>query len=341
MYWSFGRGTKGRGMLRGQVVMPMIATLAITAASAGIITPWLGSRHQDMARARSMRNMRTLAHATRMYADDWGGTFPGWQKRMNWGGYSHNVWDQLIFPYVGRNDVYFNGQRGGFKSCADPLKQRVLSYGLNGLLICSPKSPEFFNGSVRQQMVSNESPGNPPVPLSVNVVSDPAATILFAELATEAPVRQVSYTGFTAFTAARWPVLPAGYATTGSEQWSAALVHWIDISPREWVETPVVANAPAGSTPYDDKGWDPTSGIARDMYGGGGNYAFVDGRVKFQSIGETVGLGRTVRLPGIVYPVTPGINAWRSDNPYNQWNPLRVISPRRGRGGEARGPVGY
>ena len=329
MYWLLGRETKGRGMLRGQAVMPMIATLAITAASAGIISPWLGSRHQDMARARSMRNMRILAHATRMYADDWGGTFPGWQKHMNWGGHSHNVWDQQIFPYVGRNDVYFNGQIGGFKSCADPLKQRILSYGLNGLLVVTPTHD--FNGSVRVAMFQNEVPSNPPSPLRLRSIARPEDTILFAELATMNIVQN--------FTVAQWPVRIGG-PVMGSEPWNAALLHWIDISPREWVETPLISYPPAaGATPYDDKGWDPTRGIARDMYGGGGNYAFVDGRVKFQSIGETVGLGRTVRLPGIVYQVTPGINAWRSDNPYNQWNPLRVIAPRRGRGGEARGPV--
>ena len=301
----------GCGIPRGQAA-PAFVALVIVAACAGLLSPVFSSRPHDPARERSMRNLRALAHATRMYADDWEGVLPGWQRNPD-GTYSHNVWDQQIFPYVRRNDAYFNGRPRGFRSSADPLRQRVLSYGLNGYLIATPTTS--FNGSVRLALTFSGS--NPPRPMRLGSVTRPADTILFAEVATLSAVQN--------FTVARWADV-ADPAPNGSDAWNAALVHWIDISPREWVETPLVAGSPVGSSAYVKSAWDTSRGIARALYGGGGNYAFVDGHVEFQTLGETVGLGKTYTLPdGSQSPaIAPGNDgAWKPLNTHNQWNPQR------------------
>ena len=301
---------------RAFTLIELLVVIAIIAILAAILFPVFAKARERAKQSASLNNLKQLAIGVMSYSQDYGETFPGWRQRNAAAnsGFSHNVWDEQINPSIKSKDVY-NNKDTGFKSPSDPAMQRVVTYGLNGFLIATPTS---FNGSVRQQMIANEAAGNPPAPLSTSTVSDPADTILFAELATEAAVAN--------FTTAQWAERPAGSATTGSEQWQAAMVHWIDISPREWVETPLIAGAPAGSTPYDDKGWDPTRGVARDFYGGGGNYAFVDGHVKFQKLGQTVGLGKTFTLPnGSASPViAPGNNgAWNASNSYNQWNPSR------------------
>ncbi len=283
-----------------------LAAALITALTAVLAVPCLRASQYDAAKTRSMNNLRALAGATRAYAEDWDGVFPGWQQNPD-RKYAHNVWDQQVSGHVKARGVYNNGGPG-FRSWADPRKQRVVTYGINGLLICTPSS---FTGSTRSQMNANEAANNPPAPASSSSVSDPKDTILFAELATENAVSNFFIT---------WtrPIVP-NQAYTGFPQWNSGLDHWIDVSPREFVEN---ANPTTGS--YDPATWKPTSGVARDLYGGGGCYAFVDGHVEFLSVGETVGLGEIVTpAAGSPFIVQPGATAWRVDNILNKWNPYR------------------
>lgn len=285
-----------------------LAAALITALTAGLSVPCISANLYDAAKTRSMNNLRALAGATRAYTEDWDGDFPGWQHNPG-GKFAHNVWDQQISGNLRSKDVYNNGNLG-IRSWADPRKQRVVTYGLNGLLICTPSS---FNGSTRSQMTANEAPNNPPAPLSLSTVTDPEDTILFAELATEAAVS-------LAFTTWNKPYV-ANQAATGSEQWNSAMDHWIDISPREFVE-----NATPTTGSYDPTTWKTSSGVARNMYGDGGNYAFVDGHVEFQTLGETVGLGKTfTQADGTESPpIAPGNDgAWKPLNIHNRWNPRR------------------
>ncbi len=304
-----------RSARRGHGLVSTLAPLSITALGVSLALPLLGARQQDAAQARSMRNLQALTNATRAYMEDWDGTFPGWKQNPN-GSYSHNVWDQLIFPYVRHDNVYSNGLPNGIRSWADPNKRRVLSYGMNGLLICSPPD---FTGSCRAWMISNEAIRIPPIPISVADVTHPQDTILFAELSTQDAV-----SGY--FIVWNKPYLPYSprLGRPPSPAWVAALDHWIDISPREWVE-----NATPTLDSYEPATWNPNSGVARDLYGGGGNYAFVDGHVQFMSVGETVGLWQTVYpRASSPYRITPGSMAWRvPDNYLNKWSPKRAFAP--------------
>jgi prepilin-type processing-associated H-X9-DG protein len=107
-----------------------------------------------------------------------------------------------------------------------------------------------------------------------------------------------------------WKPVPTPYtfgADDGhaSPDWVKAQNGWIDISPRDFVET-----TPAPGC-YDPRHWDPDSGIGRDFYGGGTTYGFVDGHVKFMKIVDSVG-ARDGALPK---------RPWSANNAYNHWNP--------------------
>lgn len=291
---------------RAFTLIELLVVIAIIAILAAILFPVFAKARERAKQSSSLNNLKQLAIGVMTYSQDYGETFPGWRQRTAnpTAGFAHNVWDEQINPSIKSKDV-FNNKDTGFKSVADPTRQRVITYGLNGLLIC--ESPAN-NGSNRTRFAQYEQANNPPAPLSMSSVSDPADTILFAELATEAAV--------TNFTTAQWPEVT--YTGTATDTWNAALTHWIDISPREWVETDT-GNGSQNS--YNSATWDTTRGVARDMYGGGGNYAFVDGHVKFQKIGVTVGLGKTLPNGQVIAPGNGG--AWNVANMHNQWNPNR------------------
>jgi prepilin-type processing-associated H-X9-DG protein len=63
----------------------------------------------------------------------------------------------------------------------------------------------------------------------------------------------------------------------------------------------------------DDRRRSTQSGVARDLYKGGGCYAFVDGHVKFLRVEMTVGASRAA----------PTADVWAAGNHLNMWNPDR------------------
>jgi prepilin-type processing-associated H-X9-DG protein len=68
-----------------------------------------------------------------------------------------------------------------------------------------------------------------------------------------------------------------------------------------------------GAGSYDERTWDDTRGVARDLYGGGACYAFVDGHVRFMKLSRTVGADMGV----------PVEKYWAKYNQNNMWNPDR------------------
>jgi prepilin-type processing-associated H-X9-DG protein len=235
--------------------------------------------------SHSLNNIKQLAIALQAYAIDNDGRFPGWVTTPD-GSLSHNAWDEQVWSYVKSRDVFTNGDTG-IRSYSDPQRQRVLTYGLNGLLITPGKE---FDGTADWSR---------PAPRKWDSLAHPEDTILFAELATDAPMTGIY---------GRPPEPPpARTKATPSEQWNAAFDGWIDIDPTAFVET----SGPVDS--YDKEKWDAARGVARGKYAGGGNYAFVDGHVKFMRLSQTVGQNMSV----------PPEKYWAADNPHNMWNPDR------------------
>jgi prepilin-type processing-associated H-X9-DG protein len=248
----------------------------------------------------SMNHIKQLALGVQMYSQDYQGMCPGWVP-ISGGGYAHNTWDQQIEAMVRGKDIYSNGD-AGIKSYSQPgTHDRVLTYGLNGLLITPPKAK--FDGNAD---FASLNASHPPRLLRLGALSNAANTILLAELSTKSPMPGIY--------GARPDPLPFSFSgDDSSRQWRDAHDGWIDISPRGFIE---IAND-ASNNPYKEPyGRNAETGIARDLYGGGGIYAFADGHVKFMKIGKTVGLGTTVNGKTITDQ-----NCWEVWNTNNMWNP--------------------
>lgn len=258
--------------------------------------------HEHPPFSRPLNSLKLLALAAMQYSQDYNETFPGWVRNPD-GRYAHNVWDQQLAPLVKRRDWFNNLSTSGkgIRSYSQPGKHdRVLTYGLNGLLIAPPKGGSGGNADLAA--FGRESS---PFPLSPSAVANPSGTILFAELKTQVPMPEVYG---HAPDPRPYTFKPGG----SSREWRDALDGWIDVSPRDFVEIirPVANNYNepfAGATRF---------GVARDLYGGGGCYAFCDGHAKFLRIADTVGIGTTVNGRTI----TPE-NCWEAWNTNNMWLP--------------------
>ncbi|HEY3413098.1 MAG TPA: hypothetical protein VGM51_08570 [Armatimonadota bacterium] len=249
-------------------------------------------------KTKSFNNIKQLWVAEVMYSQDYSETFPGWVRNPD-GAYAHNCWDEQINSQLKAKDAFNNGDTG-IRSYSDPTHRRVLTYGLNGLLI----APPMGDGNADFTTAANN---NPPAPSSAGAVGSPAETILFAELTTNASMPGV-------YGRAPDPIPFTGRAGKGSSQWRDALYGWIDISPRAFIEIVNDAQNHPYREPY---GLNADRGVARDFYGGGGVYAFCDGHAAFLKVSTTVGIGTTT---------TAGLkitehNCWSPDNMNNMWVP--------------------
>lgn len=269
-------------------------------------------------RTRSLNNLKTLALAVLMYSQDYNETYPGWidEGRKRHPVWVHNTWDEQIDPMVKSKETYIAGVGRGIRSYSQTdRRDRVLSYGLNGLLITHPKTRFDGNADFAGTIAKFG-----PAPLSPSALANPAGTILFAELNTELPMPG-------AYGRANGPQVAKGRVPSATRQWKGGLPGWIDISPRAYIEV----SGPKGAyaEPYSPSA--TKTGIARNLYGDGGCFAFCDGHVQFVKIGGTVGMGQMLGGRSIT-----SSSCWKSDNMNNMWipqerGPTRVssIGPER------------
>lgn len=121
-----GQGYHGRVRLsRGFTLIEPLVVIAITSILAAILLPTF---MQAMEKARQVvcaSNLRQLAMAISMYAEDYGGLLPyvGYlDTASQWQGNGW-LWAELIQPYVMNEGVF---------SC--PTTRGAVSYGMNGLV---------------------------------------------------------------------------------------------------------------------------------------------------------------------------------------------------------------
>ncbi|HEY3267119.1 MAG TPA: prepilin-type N-terminal cleavage/methylation domain-containing protein [Armatimonadota bacterium] len=289
----------------GFTLIELLVVIAIIAILAAILFP-VFARARDRARqARSLSNIRQLAVAMQGYCQDNGETFPGWMNNTGGSGaavYAHNCWDEQMYSGVRSKDVFNNGGTG-VRSAAQPNPHdRVISYGLNGSLIAGYLTSGHANWT-------SVNANNPPAPLGPSSVTNPANTILFAELATVAPSNRSPYNAMPN----PLPATGKGGAGTPTAQWTGANAGWIDIDPYDFI----MLNSSDKDANFNEPYANATEwGVARDLYGGGGCYAFCDGHVQAMKIGKTVGIGQ------VVNNITIKSDNWQSTvNTYNMWNP--------------------
>jgi len=267
-------------------------TLLLSMAVVVWVVPLMSCGCEKAKQSQRLSSIKQLALGVMVYAQDHDERLPGWVTLPD-GRAAHNVWDQQIRPGIKSKDVFLSAAATGIRSYSDPDRRRVVSFGLNGLLITEGAGSNGGRADFRRP---------PAEPRSMQGVAHPSETILFAELAVDRPMAGRFGRSPEPEPNAFGPVAPKA-----GEAWQEALDGWIDISPGEFVE-----NTPAPGC-YDANRWDGTNGVARDLYQGGGTYAFLDGHVKFMPIEETVSGGGKVGWE----------RYWSPDNRYNMWNPDR------------------
>jgi prepilin-type processing-associated H-X9-DG protein len=264
----------------------------------------------------SLNNIKQLAIGVMTYSQDYNENFPGWVRNPD-GAYAHNTWDEQIDPCIKSKDTYNNLPyvRRGIRSYSQTgTHHRVLTYGLNGLLITPPKAIPDGDADFASVNASH-----PPQPFSPSTVANPGDTILFAELSTASRMpgeygRAPDPRPFTYNSGQPKEYWKSAPPERWSAEWTNAFDGWIDISPRAFIEMARGWRTNPYKEPY---GRNADCGVARDLYGGGGCYAFCDGHVQFIKIGQSVGLGTTTK-EGIKIAED---NCWSAENTNNMWIP--------------------
>jgi prepilin-type N-terminal cleavage/methylation domain-containing protein/prepilin-type processing-associated H-X9-DG protein len=286
---------------KGFTLIELLVVIAIIAILAAILFPVFAKARERAKQSKSSSNIRQLALAVQQYSNDYNESFPGF---LNEGTdtapkYVHNCWDEQIDPFVKSKDVYTNGDTG-IKSPSQPgpTWNRVLTYCLNGALIAA-----YNNGNVTDWK-------NPQI-LSASALSNPANTILFAEVATNSAAsgKMSTYNNPKAGTDS--PTRTTATTANQSSQYQGAYAQWIDISPANWV-----MNKAASIADFQEATWNADYGVARDLYGGGGVFAFCDGHVAFQKLPRTTTSGQNIDAAKNWSP-TAQVNTIQ----FNQWYP--------------------
>jgi len=272
------------------VLQRAAVAVGLAGVTAAVMVPLLSHCRCRGPQSQSLSNVKQLTLGILQYAQDYDGRLPGWVRNPD-GRFAHNTWDEQITDQAKSEEVYRMPQDGpGIRSYADPMHQRVLSYGMNALLLAGDARPFDGHADLRRP---------PERPLALADIPRPAETILLAEVATRQalPPPYGEKPDPAPFTG----VSNAGY----SREWRNAHDGWIDISPRDWVE-----NTPAPGC-YRPSRWNAQSGVAREPYKvNGGSYGFLDGHVKVLRPPQTVSDGT----------VAPD-RYWSPDNTHNLWNP--------------------
>ncbi|HEY3268493.1 MAG TPA: prepilin-type N-terminal cleavage/methylation domain-containing protein [Armatimonadota bacterium] len=289
---------------RAFTLIELLVVIAIIAILAAILFPVFAKARERAKQSKSLNNIRQLAVAVQGYSQDYGETFPGWMNNTVGTGaatYAHNCWDEQLNSGIKSKDVFTNGDNG-VKSSAQPNPHdRVLTYGMNGALIAGylPTGHANWNGV---------NATNPPAPLGPSAVSNPAGTILFAELSTNAVATKSPYNSYSNPRA----ITNTQGTGTATAAWNAASIGWVDIDPYDFIMISSTADNNFNEPYTNATDW----GVARDLYGGVGCYAFCDGHVQALKIPKTVGIGQSINNIAI----TSG--NWQSSiNTYNMWNP--------------------
>jgi prepilin-type N-terminal cleavage/methylation domain len=151
---------------RAFTLIELLTVIAIIGVLAAIIVPVTG-RVRDSAKAsKCASNIRQIAHAALLYADDHKGVLPSAHTPNDSGGYSVTAWWWSLYPdYIGAADVF-----------ACPNDETTLggnaTFTRNGRTLANGKVSYGNPGQSR----TNKALGK-----SLRVFSIPARTVLFTE----------------------------------------------------------------------------------------------------------------------------------------------------------------
>jgi len=135
---------------KGFTLIELLVVIAIIAILAAILFPVFSRAREQARKAACVSNMKQLAQALVMYAQDWDENFPDWRWARDRGNppVSGNPatplpWYLAAFPYVKNQDVYVcpsdnrcpEGGAKGRMCCEDCKYTRFpISYGINEVI---------------------------------------------------------------------------------------------------------------------------------------------------------------------------------------------------------------
>lgn len=282
---------KGFSKRKGFTLIELLVVIAIIAILAAILFPVFAKAREKARQSSCQSNLKQLGLAFQQYSQDWDERYPNsWMIDNVSGGLLISAWDQQISQYVKSPGVYKcpsnSLKRYGVHEpmtavqANRPTKQRIVSYGMNTMLLNEALAP----GAPNSKFATNVKTPRPPV--AIARVSDPANTILLGELMR----------------------FRKGAKTSAPTAAKAVMDDVAEI----YVPFHVLQGDTTGKSLNEDT-WDPDWGVARDLHTGGANFLYVDGHVKWNRLIQTLG----GRPPADAFKAVQGVypnNQWMLDN---------------------------
>jgi prepilin-type N-terminal cleavage/methylation domain-containing protein/prepilin-type processing-associated H-X9-DG protein len=96
-----------RTQCRGFTLIELLVVIAIIAILAAILFPVFAKAREKARSASCQSNLKQLALASHMYAEDYDGWIPGWNFGSNCNAPGSGAWwKHVIYPYVKNSQVY-------------------------------------------------------------------------------------------------------------------------------------------------------------------------------------------------------------------------------------------
>lgn len=158
------------GTHRGFTLIELLVVIAIVAILAALLLPALSQAKGAAKAAQCRSQMRQIAIAVRLYADQNQDLFP----RSQHSAFAHGqlTWGRALAPELGHRDTSWTNLLAGLYHCPADTRKAAWSYGLNVYFELDPARDDY--------------PGMPATWRRTASIPRPAATILIAENAGEA-----------------------------------------------------------------------------------------------------------------------------------------------------------